>query len=183
MQAELERSHILLRKFQGSQGQGTEMKPLATPRSKTQSGPVPHAKKMTPVLPGSSGKKRKRHGGGHESASQDGKRSKKCDLFERVQLSTSPTVLCLAALSASWCRKNGGHASQNKPPAPKPPTAPHKRAHDSSVPMQRRGRLARMSNSAQGAASDRSQSTHAANRSQTALTSTEIFGGLLLGNL
>ena len=81
------------------------------------------------------------------------------------------------------CRKNGAHASQNKPPASKPPTAPHKRADSSSVPMQRRGRLARMSNSAQGAASDRSQGTHAAHRSQAALTSTEIFGGLLLGNL
>lgn len=156
VEAELERSHILLRKFQGSQAKGSEMTPLATPRSKTLIGPVPPAKKMAPALPGSSAKKRKRHGGGHESASQDGKRNKK---------------------------KNNTYASQNKPPASKPPAAPLKRADGSSVPMQRRGRLARMSNSAQGAASDRSQSTHAAHRSQAALTSTEIFGGLLLGNL
>ena len=68
------------------------MTPLATPRSKTQGGSVPYAKKNTPALPGSSSKKRKRHGGGHDSASQDGKRGKKCDLFECLQYSASPAT-------------------------------------------------------------------------------------------
>lgn len=88
VQAELEKRNILLRKFQGNQVKGSEMTPLATPRSKTQHGSVPHAmKKNTPALPGSSSKKRKRHGGGgNDSSSQDGKRNKKCDLFEYLSL-------------------------------------------------------------------------------------------------
>lgn len=80
LQAELEKSSILLRKYQGSQGTGADMTPLATPRNKSYHGNVLNTlDRNTLVMPGSGTKKRKRQGGaGHDSARQlEGKRSKR----------------------------------------------------------------------------------------------------------